>query len=98
VARALAARPVVVLLDEPFGALDAITRADLQTTFLALRRELALTALLVTHDLSEAFLLADRVGVLRAGRLEQIAPPDALRAAPATPYVRELLQRARVTR
>ncbi len=96
VARALAARPAVVLLDEPFGALDAITRADLQTSFLTLRRDLQLTAVLVTHDLSEAFLLADRVGVLRAGRLEQVAPPDQLRAAPATPYVRELLRRARV--
>ena len=96
VARALAARPSVVLLDEPFGALDAITRADLQVTFLALRRELALTAVLVTHDLAEAFLLADRVGVLRSGRLEQIAAPADLRAQPATPYVRDLLQRARV--
>jgi osmoprotectant transport system ATP-binding protein len=98
VARALAARPVVVLLDEPFGALDAITRADLQTTFLTLRRELALTAVLVTHDLAEAFLLADRIGVLRAGRLEQVATPAELRAAPATPYVGELLLRARVGR
>ncbi len=96
VARALAARPDLVLLDEPFGALDAITRADLQATFLTLRRELAFTAVLVTHDLAEAFLLADRVGVLRAGRLEQIAPPAELRAEPGTPYVRELLQRARV--
>jgi osmoprotectant transport system ATP-binding protein len=96
VARALAARPAVVLLDEPFGALDAITRADLQATFLTLRRELALTAVLVTHDLAEAFLLADRVGVLRSGRLEQVATPAELRAEPATPYVRELLERARV--
>jgi osmoprotectant transport system ATP-binding protein len=84
------------LLDEPFGALDAITRADLQATFLGLQRELALTALLVTHDLAEAFLLADRVGVLRSGRLEQIATPAQLRAEPATPYVRDLLARARV--
>ena len=97
VARALAARPGVVLLDEPFGALDAITRADLQATFLALRRDLALTAVLVTHDVAEAFLLADRVGVLRSGRLEQIATPADLRAEPATPYVRDLLERARVT-
>ena len=96
VARALAAGPEVVLLDEPFGALDAITRADLQTVFLAIRRELGLTAVLVTHDLAEAFLLADRVAVLRGGRLEQIAPAPELRAAPATPYVRELLARARV--
>ena len=98
VARALAAGPLVVLLDEPFGALDAITRADLQSTFLTLRRELALTAVLVTHDLAEAFLLADRIGVLRAGRLEQVATPVELRAAPATPYVDELLLRARVGR
>jgi osmoprotectant transport system ATP-binding protein len=96
VARALAAGPEVVLLDEPFGALDAITRADLQTVFLALRRELGLTAVLVTHDLSEAFLLADSVAVLRAGRVEQSGPAEELRAAPATPYVRELLERARV--
>jgi osmoprotectant transport system ATP-binding protein len=96
VARALAADPQVVLLDEPFGALDAITRADLQTVFLAIRRELGLTAVLVTHDLAEAFLLADRVAVLRAGRLEQVAPAAELRAAPATAYVRELLHRARV--
>jgi osmoprotectant transport system ATP-binding protein len=96
VARALAAGPEVVLLDEPFGALDAITRADLQTSFLAIRRELGLTAVLVTHDLREAFLLGDRIAVLRGGRLEQIGPASELRAAPATPYVRELLERARV--
>ncbi len=96
VARALAARPDIVLLDEPFGALDAITRADLQSTFLELRRELALTALLVTHDLAEACLLADRIAVMHQGRLEQVAPPDELREAPATAYVRTLLARARV--
>jgi osmoprotectant transport system ATP-binding protein len=97
VARALAARPNVVLLDEPFGALDAITRADLQTTFQGLRRELGLSALLVTHDLQEAFLLADRIGVMRQGRIEQIAPEQTLRQAPATEYVSELLRRARMS-
>jgi osmoprotectant transport system ATP-binding protein len=96
VARALAARPDIILLDEPFGALDAITRADLQNTFLDLRRELAFTALLVTHDLAEAFLLADRVAVMHQGRVEQVASPNELRAAPATEYVRALLARARV--
>ncbi|MBA3258393.1 MAG: ATP-binding cassette domain-containing protein [Gemmatimonadales bacterium] len=96
VARALAAEPDVVLLDEPFGALDAITRADLQTTFREVRSELRLTALLVTHDLAEAFLLADRVAVMRAGALEQVAPPPELLSAPATPYVDALLQRARM--
>jgi osmoprotectant transport system ATP-binding protein len=96
VARALAHRPEVVLLDEPFGALDAITRADLQSTFLSVRRELGFTAVLVTHDIAEAFLLADRVAVLREGKLEQIDRPERLRASPETPYVAELLRRARV--
>ena len=96
VARALAAGPDIVLLDEPFGALDAITRADLQTSFLSLRAELGLTLLLVTHDLHEALLLADRIAVMREGRIEQIAPAATLRDAPATEYVRELLRRARV--
>ena len=98
VARALAVRPQVVLLDEPFGALDAISRADLQATFLAIRRELELTAVLVTHDLDEAFLLADRIVVMREGRVEQAASPATLSSEPATEYVRQLLQRARVDR
>ncbi|HEX8271638.1 MAG TPA: ATP-binding cassette domain-containing protein [Longimicrobiaceae bacterium] len=96
IARALAARPALVLLDEPFGALDAITRAELQDAYLGLRRELGIATVLVTHDLHEAVLLADRIAVLRAGRIEQAAPPDALLAAPATDYVRELLRRSRV--
>jgi osmoprotectant transport system ATP-binding protein len=96
VARALAAEPAVILLDEPFGALDAITRSDLQSAFADIRRSLHTSALLVTHDLNEAFLLADRVVVLRQGRVEQAAHPDELRQAPATEYVRRLLQRARV--
>ncbi|MGH7663483.1 MAG: ATP-binding cassette domain-containing protein, partial [Gemmatimonadaceae bacterium] len=75
IARALASRPGIVLLDEPFGALDAITRAELQSVFLTLRRELGITALLVTHDLREAFRLADRVAVMRAGRIEQVGRP-----------------------
>jgi osmoprotectant transport system ATP-binding protein len=95
-ARALAARPDLVLLDEPFGALDAITRADLQATFHRLQRELGLTAVLVTHDLREAFELGDRVVVMRAGRIEQAAAPGVLLSSPATPYVKELLARARM--
>jgi len=94
IARALAARPHVLLLDEPFGALDAITRADLQESFRAQRRSRRITAVLVTHDLREASALADRIAVLRHGRIEQVAAPDALLAAPATPYVAELLLRA----
>jgi osmoprotectant transport system ATP-binding protein len=95
VARALAAEPSVILLDEPFGALDAITRADLQNTFRRLRDALEITGLLVTHDLQEAVLLADRIAVVREGRLEQFAPPSELLRSPATDYVRELLRRAR---
>ncbi|MFN7978790.1 MAG: ATP-binding cassette domain-containing protein [Vicinamibacterales bacterium] len=93
-ARALAARPPVLLLDEPFGALDAITRSDLQAMFSALRRQTGVTTLLVTHDLHEARRLADRVAVLCAGRLEQIAAPDVLVSSPATPYVASLVARA----
>jgi osmoprotectant transport system ATP-binding protein len=96
VARALAAEPGVILLDEPFGALDAITRGDLQLAFAGIRRELEFAALLVTHDLNEAFLLADRIVVMRQGRVEQAASPSELRDAPATAYVRQLLSRARV--
>ncbi len=97
VARALAADPDVILLDEPFGALDAITRADLQETFVRLRRELRFTALLVTHDLHEAMHLADRIAVMRQGRIEQTGAPAELRDTPATDYVHHLLERARVT-
>jgi len=93
-ARALAAHPEVVLLDEPFGALDAITRSELQDLLRTLIAELGITVLLVTHDLREAFLLAGRVAVLRAGRIEQLDPPDTLLSAPATRYVRTLLERA----
>jgi osmoprotectant transport system ATP-binding protein len=96
IARALAAGPEVVLLDEPFGALDAITRSELQDMFLAVAEELGISALLVTHDLREALLLADRVAVLRGGRIEQVASPGELLDVPATPYVRTLLEKARV--
>jgi osmoprotectant transport system ATP-binding protein len=96
VARALAARPDLVLLDEPFGALDAITRADLQTSFASIRRELGITAVLVTHDIREAILLADQIVVMRRGKVEQTANPDELRDQPASPYVRELLNRSQL--
>jgi osmoprotectant transport system ATP-binding protein len=96
-ARALAARPGVILLDEPFGAVDAITRADLQTAFAALRRELGVTTLLVTHDLAEAGRLADEIAVMRNGRIEQSADLHTLLSAPATEYVSALFARALVT-
>ncbi len=93
-ARALAARPGVVLMDEPFGALDAITRSDLQAAFDELRHELSFTTLIVTHDLAEAARLADELVVMRAGRIEQRGSLETLLATPATPYVEMLLDRA----
>jgi len=94
-ARSIAARPGVVLLDEPFGALDAISRADLQETFDTLRRDLSVTTLLVTHDLAEAGRLADEVVVMRNGRVEQSGTMRTLISAPATEYVARLIERAR---
>ena len=93
-ARALAAHPGVILLDEPFGALDAITRSELHEVFEEARREFPVTMLLVTHDLAEAARLADEIAVMRAGRIEQRASFDTMRSAPATPYVASLVQRS----
>ncbi len=90
-ARALAADPDVVLLDEPFGALDALTRLELQREFLLLKRQLAKTMLIVTHDLEEAFKLGDRVAVMRLGRVVQIGTRDELESQPANGYVSDLL-------
>ncbi len=95
-ARALAADPEVILLDEPFGALDALTRNDLQHEFLRLRRKVGKTIILVTHDLDEAFRLGDEIAVMKEGRVLQVATPDKLRKNPEGGYVRELLERARV--
>ncbi len=95
-ARALAGGADILLLDEPFGALDAITRAEVQRTFLELRRRSELSVLIVTHDLREAAMLGDRMAVLRAGRVEQVAPVGEIRRDPATPYVAELLARSGV--
>jgi osmoprotectant transport system ATP-binding protein len=95
-ARALAASPRVVLLDEPFGALDAITRADVRSAFSALVERLGVTVLLVTHDLPEALALAHRVAVMREGRIVQVATPKELRGRPETSYVARLLDQAGV--
>jgi osmoprotectant transport system ATP-binding protein len=76
VARALAADPPLLLLDEPFGALDPVTRSDLQREFRALMRRLGKAALFVTHDLREALALGDRVGLMAEGRLVLLGPPD----------------------
>ncbi len=95
VARALAASPLVMLLDEPFGALDPLTRDRLQGSFGALRRRLGLTAVFVTHDVAEAVVLADRIGVMRAGRLVQLGTPDQLARSPADADVARLIDTPR---
>jgi osmoprotectant transport system ATP-binding protein len=91
VARALAADPPVVLMDEPFGSLDPITRAELHREFRRIQQRLHKTVVLVTHDLREAFALADRVGVLEAGALVAYDGPSALRQS-AHPAVVPLLE------
>ena len=95
VARALAAKPRLMLLDEPFGALDPLTRHRLQESFVRIRRELGLTAVFVTHDMVEALVLGDRIAVLQAGRLVQVGTPRTLMREPANDYVRQLLDTPR---
>ena len=90
-ARALAADPPILLMDEPFGALDPITRSELHREFRRLQGELPRTVILVTHDLTEAFALANRIGVLHDGRLLACDTPQAL-ATSQEPYVRTLLE------
>jgi osmoprotectant transport system ATP-binding protein len=91
VARALAAEPRVLLMDEPFAAVDAIVRASLQTEIARVHRELGTTVVFVTHDVDEALRLADRIVVMNAGRIVQVAPPGALLEAPADGFVRRLV-------
>ena len=91
VARALAHKPEVLLLDEPFGALDAKIREELRRTIRQVQRELGITTVLVTHDQEEAFALADRIGVMNLGRLLESDKPDELYARPATRFVATFL-------
>jgi sulfate/thiosulfate transport system ATP-binding protein len=91
VARALAHKPEVLLLDEPFGALDAKIREELRRTIRQVQRELNITTVLVTHDQEEAFALADRIGVMNLGRLLESGKPDELYATPATRFVATFL-------
>jgi putative spermidine/putrescine transport system ATP-binding protein len=90
-ARALAVAPQVLLLDEPLSALDAQVRVQLREEIRRIQLELGITTVFVTHDQAEALSVADRVGVLRAGRLEQIAGPDELYERPATAFVAEFV-------
>ena len=95
VARALAAEPALMLLDEPFGAIDPLTRDRLRETFVGIRRRLGLTAIFVTHDMAEALLLADRIAVMNEGRLVQVGAPRELLASPCDAYVERLLETPR---
>jgi len=90
VARALAADPAYLLMDEPFGALDALSRETLQQELLALKEQLKKTIVFVTHDIFEALLLGDRIAILHQGKLEQIGTEREILSAPATPFVRDL--------
>ena len=94
VARALAARPRIVLMDEPFGALDPITRDALGDDYRSLHNKLGLTTVMITHDITEAILLADRIAVMRAGRLIAQGTPAELSSSDES-YVSELLRTPR---
>jgi putative spermidine/putrescine transport system ATP-binding protein len=90
-ARALAIEPQVLLLDEPLSALDAKVRAQLRDQIRRIQLEIGITTLFVTHDQEEALAIADRVGVMRAGRIEQLAPPTDVYSRPATSFVAEFV-------
>ncbi len=94
-ARALAAEPTVMLLDEAFGALDPLTRDSLRDDFRSIHSDLKLTSILVTHDMTEALLLADRIIVIRAGKILQNGAPAELLSEPADEYVAQLLSSPR---
>ena len=94
VARALAADPAYLLMDEPFGALDAITRDSLQQEFLDLKQRMNKTIIFVTHDIVEAVTLGDRIAILHEGRLEQIGTSEEILGNPATDFVRELFAKS----
>lgn len=91
VARALAADPPIVLMDEPFGALDPITREQLQNEFIELQSRIRKTVIFVTHDVFEAVKVADRIALMDAGRLQQVAEPAGLVDKPANDFVDQFL-------
>jgi sulfate/thiosulfate transport system ATP-binding protein len=91
-ARALAIEPRILLLDEPFGALDAMVRKELRSWVKQLQRQLRITTLFVTHDQDEAIEIADRIVVMNAGRIEQTGTPAEVCEEPATPFVWEFLR------
>ena len=91
VARALAADPPVMLMDEPFGAIDPINRAVIQDEFLKMQEQLKKTIMFVSHDIDEAIKMGDKVAIFRAGKLEQYASPDDLLAHPANPFIADFV-------
>ena len=97
IARALAASPEILLMDEPFGAVDALTRAGLQEEIARIHRETGITVLFVTHDISEALRLGTQVLVMAEGRIQQYAPPAEILHAPANDFVRQLVAGERHT-
>ena len=95
IARALAASPEILLMDEPFGAVDEITRSQLQIELRQIYEKTGITVLFVTHDISEAMKLGTRVLVIDDGKIQQFAPPEELLEAPATDFVKRLVAMAR---
>jgi osmoprotectant transport system ATP-binding protein len=92
VARALAAKPRIMLMDEPFGALDPLIRDDLAEDYRQIHNTLGLTTIFVTHDMTEAMLLGDRIAVMKDGALAQVGTPNELLAHPADDFVRALIE------
>ncbi len=92
IARALAANPHILLMDEPFGALDEITRQTMQDEILKLQKELGLTIVFITHDIREAMKLGDRVLVMDAGEVVQLDKPEVIMDCPANEFVRDLIK------
>lgn len=94
-ARALAARPRIMLMDEPFGAIDPINRDRLQDEYSKIHHDLGLTTVMVTHDMTEALLMADRIAAMSAGRLVRVGTPHELLTDPDDPYVTKLMETPR---
>ncbi len=91
VARALAARPQIMLMDEPFGALDPVTRDNLQAEYRKIHRELGLTTVMVTHDMTEALVMGDRIAVMMDGNIVQVGTPHEMLTSPTHDYVQTLM-------
>ncbi len=91
IARALASNPKIVLMDEPFGALDNITKRNLQNEIKQMHREFGITFAMVTHDLHEAFLLGTKVAIMNEGKIEQYDEPEIIKANPASIWVKDFI-------